>query len=267
MSFLCKLLAFFLIAANLPAAEQRLLRIAADPNNLPFSNDKLEGFENKIAELVAKELNAKIEYVWRAQRRGFFRETFKEGNCNLVMGVPWNFDPVLSTDPYYQSTYVAVSKKGKLPGLASLADERLKTARIGVHLVGDDGFNTPPVHALTELNIITNMVGFTIYGNYAESNPPSRIIDAVKNGEIDAAVVWGPFGGFFSRDQTSALVITPIPSPSPGDLPFTFKISMGVRKKDAELRDKLNEVIRRKKHEIQKILKDFHIPEIQLPEK
>jgi ABC-type amino acid transport substrate-binding protein len=127
---------------------RRVLRVAADPNNLPFSNQRLEGFENKLAALVAKDLGAELEYSWRAQRRGFFREMLKEGRCDLVMGVPAGFEMGLTTKPYYRSSYVFVTRKDRDLKLASLDDSALTNLTIGVQLVGDDGANPPAAHAL-----------------------------------------------------------------------------------------------------------------------
>src|SRR4051812_33001916 len=157
-----------------PAPSRRVLRIAADPNNLPFSNERREGFENKIADLLAQELVAEIEYTWHAQRRGFFRETLKDGNCDLVLGVPNHFERALTTQPYYRSSYVFVFRTDSGLSLQSLDDPALRGLRIGVQLVGNDGADTPPAHALARRGIITNMVGFTLYGNYRDPNPPAR---------------------------------------------------------------------------------------------
>ena len=242
-------------------AEQRILRIAADPNNLPFSNRAGEGFENKIAELIAHELSARIEYVWRAQRRGFFRETLKEGTCDLVLGVPAKFEMALTTVPYYRSTYAFVVPEESSLKLESLDDPALRTLRIGVHLIGDDGINTPPAHALAERNIITNLVGFSIYGDYAQPNPPRRIIEAVAKKEIDLAVIWGPLAGYFASRTNSGVRVIPLKTKAhPKDLPFAFDIAIGVRKKDTALRDELNEILLRKRQEIQRILAEYGVP-------
>jgi mxaJ protein len=250
---------FYLLVASVFAGEnENVLRIAADPNNLPFSNIKLEGFENKIAALVAKELGMEIEYVWHAQRRGFFRETLKEGNCDLVMGVPTGFQRALTTKPYYRSTYVFVSRADRELAITSLDDLRLRELKIGVHLIGDDGMNTPPAHALTDRGIITNLVGFTLYGDYAQPDPPARMLDAVVNGAIDVGVVWGPLAGYFATKQPARLRITPLPKND--DLPFTFAISVGVKKGKTQLRNRLDDVLTRKKEEITAILRDYGVP-------
>jgi mxaJ protein len=252
--------ALFLLAGLTFAAEEKpILRIASDPNNLPFSNQRLEGFENKIAALLAQELGMQLEYVWHAQRRGFFRETLKEGDCDLVMGVPAHFERALTTKPYYRSSYFFVTKREGGPNLTSLDDPRLRDLRIGVHLIGDDGMNTPPAHALTERGIITNLVGFTLYGDYAQPNPPARIIEAVASGDIDVAIVWGPFAGFFCRQQKVAMQLTALPKDP--NLAFQFAISIGVKKGKKELRDKVDEILARRKEEIRGILRDYGVPE------
>src|SRR4051794_33932587 len=171
-----------------PQAKKRVLRISADPNNLPFTNERREGFENKIAELLAADLGAELRYAWRAQRRGFFRQALKEGECDLVLGVPAGFDMALTTAPYYRSTYVFVTRRDRGLAVRSLDDPALKRLRVGVQIIGDDGTNTPPAHALARRGVIDNVQGFTVYGDYREDSPPARIIDAVARGEVDVAV-------------------------------------------------------------------------------
>ncbi|HKQ38743.1 MAG TPA: substrate-binding domain-containing protein [Verrucomicrobiae bacterium] len=237
------------------------LRIAADPNNLPFSNDKGEGFENKIAQVIARDLQMQIEYRWRAQRRGFFRETLKEGDCDLVLGVPTGFERALTTKPYYRASYVLVYRKDRGIALKSLDDPDLRTLPVGVQLIGDDGANTPPAHALAARNIVTNIVGFTVYGDYSQPNPPLRILDAVVNRQIDVAVVWGPPAGYFAKKHEGALEIVPLGADTRLEwLPMTFNISIGVKRSKKELRDKLNAVLERRRPEIEQILEEYGIP-------
>jgi ABC-type amino acid transport substrate-binding protein len=125
-----------------------VLRVCADPNNLPFSNERGEGFENKLAEMLAADLGAELRYTWWAQRRGFFRNTLRAGSCDVVLGVPAGFELALTTSPYYRSTYAFVSRKDRHLGVRSFDDEALRRLKVGVQLVGDDGANTPPAHAL-----------------------------------------------------------------------------------------------------------------------
>lgn len=250
-----------LIATGVAGGAQRVLKVCSDPNNLPFSNRAGEGFENRIAELIARDLNARVEYTWFAQRRGFVRNTLRAGLCDVILGVPARFDPVETTRPYYRSTYVFVTRTDRDLRLASLDDPRLKKLRIGVHVVGDDYANPPPVHALGKRKIIHNVSGYTVYGDYSRPNPPARLIEAVASDEIDVAIVWGPFGGYFGGQQSPALRITPIVPDNDGPgIPFVFDIALGVRKGDDALRSQLQGVLDHRRREIDAILRQFGVP-------
>ena len=243
----------------------RILRITADPNNLPFSNDRLEGFENKIARLLADELKATIQYQWRAQRRGFFRESLKRGDADLVLGVPTQSGMALTTAPYYRSTYVFVSRKDRNLQLASFGDPRLCRLKVGVQLVGSDGMDTPPAHALAERGAIDNVRGFTLFGDYGHPNPPARIIDAVVDGGVDVAIVWGPLAGFFANRSKVALDLAPVTPQVDGALQFAFDISLGVTRANSLLKDQLNEVLVKRRAEIDRILDQYNIPRVERP--
>jgi quinoprotein dehydrogenase-associated probable ABC transporter substrate-binding protein len=228
-AFLCAFVSLCLCgSASAQAAKQ--FRVCADPFNFPFSNRQLEGFENKIASLLAKELGETVSYVWWGQRRGFIRNTMnaslKEARCDVVMGVPSGYDLVQPTKPYYRSTYVFVYPKGKGLHIQSLDDPILKKLKIGVHLFGDDYTNPPPVHELSKRGVVNNVIGFDTF--YSLKNPPSRIIDAVASGKIDVAIVWGPAAGYFAARERVPLEVVPVPS-GKTDLPFAFDISLGVR--------------------------------------
>lgn len=247
-----------------PAASARGeggFRVCADPQNLPFSNDKGEGFENKIAELLAKDFGAKLSYVWWGQRRGFIRNTMdatlKGGRCDFVIGVPAGYDLVSTTRPYYRSTYVFVYAKGKGLSIRSLDDQVLKKIRIGVHLLGDDYTNPPPVHELGKRGVVDNVTGFSTF--YSAENPPSAIVDAVAGGKIDVAIVWGPIAGYFAQRQRVPLELVPIPSKK-GDLPFEFDIAMGVKRGNEAQRARLVEVLNRRQAEIEGILRQYGVP-------
>jgi quinoprotein dehydrogenase-associated probable ABC transporter substrate-binding protein len=246
-----------------PAPRKLVLQVSADPNNLPFTNDRLAGFENKIAAILAEELGTGLEYAWRAQRRGFFRQALKEGECDLVMGVPVGFDMATTTAPYYRSSYVFVSRKDRALGISSFDDPKLKKLKVGVQLVGDDGYNTPPAHALSSRGHVENLVGFTLYGDYAEPNPPARIVDAVAKGDVDIAVVWGPTAGYFAKKAPVPLEVTPVkPAVDADGLPFTFGISLGVRRGNTELRDRLDAILKTRKAAIDRILDDYGVPRV-----
>jgi mxaJ protein len=153
-------LASTVAAAGCPSRPARpSLRVCADPNNLPFSNRAGAGFENRIAELLASDRHATLEYTWWAQRRGFVRNTLAAGACDVLIGVPSGFDPVATTRPYYRSSYVFVSKRDRTRDLHSFDDPRLPALRIGVQMIGDDFANTPPAHALARRGMTRNVVG------------------------------------------------------------------------------------------------------------
>ena len=257
------LLALLLLgAAPAPAP----LRVCADPNNLPFSNARGEGFENRIAELLARELDTRVEYTWWAQRRGLVRHTLAAGACDLLVGVPAGWDPVLATRPYYRSTYVFAWRRDRALDVRSLDDPRLRTLRVGVQLIGDNGVNTPPAHALARRGIVHNIRGYPVYGDYERPSPGARILRAVADDEIDVAVVWGPLAGYFADRLTTPLTYAPVtPSLDPPALRFTFAMAAGVRKRDTALRDRLQAALDRRADEVRTILDAYAVPRVEQP--
>lgn len=248
--------------AKIPASETAL-RVCADPNNLPFSNEKREGFENKIAELLGREMNLPVEYTWWAQRRGFFRNTLRAGLCDVVIGVPESFELAATTAPYYRSTYVFVSRRDRNLNIKSFDDEQLKNLKIGVVMIGDDGTNTPPAHALSNRGITKNVAGYMIYGDYRQPNPPARIVDAVAKGEVDVAIVWGPLAGYFAKKEKTPLKIQLVsPQIDLPYLPFVYDISFGVRRGEDELKTKIEQILSRRRGEIEKILDEYGVPRV-----
>ncbi|ESZ42030.1 amino acid ABC transporter substrate-binding protein [Mesorhizobium sp. L2C066B000] len=252
-------IAFVFLTAT---ADARELRVCADPNNLPFSNAAGQGFENRIAEIVASDLGAKLTYTWWAQRRGFIRNTLKAGLCDLVPGTPSNLEMLRTTTPYYRSSYVFVTRRDG-PDVASFNDPRLRDMRIGVQLIGNDGANSPPVQALGRRGIVGHLVGYPVYGDYSAPNPPARIVEAVASGEIDLAVVWGPLAGYFAARQKVPLRITPVAPRIDGpQLPMIYDISMGVRREDDALRGDVNGALSRHKGEIDALLSQYGVPRL-----
>jgi mxaJ protein len=237
------------------------LRVCADPNNMPFSNDRGEGFENRLAELLAADMGRRVEYTWWAQRRGFVRNTLGAARCDVVMGVPTRFALVEATRPYYRSTYVFLSRRDRYRDLGSFDDQRLRHLRIGVQIVGDDYANTPPAHALSARGLVQNVVGYSVLGNYAEPNPPARVVDAVVRGDVDVAVVWGPLAGYFARRSPVLLEITAVRAQSADERrSLVFDMSLGVRRGDTANRARLDEVLARRRPEIDRLLAQFGVP-------
>lgn len=255
------------LASIRKGASPKKLRVCADPNNLPFSNKQGEGFENKIAEVLARDLHAEVEYLWWAQRRGFVRNTLKAGDCDLIMGIATGVEMLLTTAPYYRSTYVFVSRKDRALHIRSFDSPRLKQLKIGVQIIGDDYANTPPVHALARRGI-TNVKGYRVLEDYRQPNPPARILDAVLRGEVDIAVVWGPLAGYFAGQQRIPLQLTPVaPRLDPPSPPFVYDISMGVRQKELGFKREIEAAIGRNRSEIDRILAEYHVPRVDMPQR
>lgn len=249
-----------LIAAG-GAADGRELRVCADPNNLPFSNDRGEGFENKIAELIAAGLGAELKYTWWAQRRGFVRNTLKAGDCDVWPGVISGFELLATSRPYYRSSYVFVTREDRGLDIASFDDPRLHQLTIGVQMVGNDAMNTPPTHALARRGIIANVRGFMLYGNYSQPDPTAAIVDAVADGKVDVAIVWGPLAGYFGDRATHTLRLTPISPPMDGpQWPMVFDIAMGLRRDEPAFKNEINRELVRNQAAIAAILARYHVP-------
>jgi mxaJ protein len=237
------------------------LRVCADPQNMPFTNQKREGFDNKIADVIARELGDSVSYAWWPSRRGYLRNTLSAGTCDLVIGVPIGFDPVATSKPYYRSTYYIVSRADKKLGIASLDDARLKKLRVGVNLLDGDYTNTPPAHALSAHGISgPGVVGFP--GFYDEEHQPGEIIDSLAKGYIDVALVWGPIAGYFAKKSGVPMTLTALPDSDSVDLPFAYSVAIGTRRSDRELRSLIDEILVRKKPEIDRILMEYNVPTI-----
>ena len=257
----CLLLAALLAPTSCSLVRQRQLVACADPNNLPFSNRAGDGFENKLAALIAGQLHAKLSYVWWAQRRGYVRNTLGEAKCDFWPGVASNVEMVATSRPYYRSTYVFVSRaKDGLIGL-TLDDPRLRKLRIGVQMVGDDGMNTPPAHALSRRGIIGNVRGYMLYGDYRQPNPPAEIVRAVGRGDVDVALVWGPLAGYFAGRSPEKLRLEPVtPWLDDAQWPMAYDISVGVQKNNSRLLREIDRVLGQHKAEVDALLTRYGVP-------
>jgi mxaJ protein len=232
--------------------------VCADPDNLPASNQKHEGYEIKIAELVANTWGWKVEYAWWPVRRGFFGRALNGGYCDVAITAPSGLDMAGVTKPYFRSGYYIVYRKDKGYDLTSIADSTFRRLRIGVHILNSDAENTPPAMALSKFGVVGNLVGFPT--NYSDLYRPEDIIKAVENDSIDVAIVWGPAAGYWVKQSKVPLVMNKVQEHEVDGFPFEFSMGMGVRRRDRGLRDSLQTVLDAKHGDIEKILNDFGVP-------
>ena len=240
------------------AADTHILRICADPNNLPFSNRQSEGFENKLAQILSHDLSLELKYVWFSERKNFLRNSLGAGLCDAVLGVPIDIDDALVTRPYYRSTYVVVTRADRRLKIESLYDPQLKGLRIGIHVVEDD--YAPPAHLLASQGLSANIVGYSLLGAYGAPNPPARLMDAVAAGAVDVAIVWGPLAGYFARKSATPLSIETVSPTRFQMIPFTYSIGVGVRKGNEALRDAIQNVLDKECPKVQRLLQEYGIP-------
>jgi mxaJ protein len=249
-------------SAGADPSQSGVLRVCGDPDNLPFSNQKQEGFENRIAALLARELGDTLVFTWWPQRRGFVRNTLRARECDVIVGVPGGFDPVLETKPYYRSTYYIVTRTDRKLRIASLDDPALRKLKIAVNLIGEDYTNPPPAHALGARGI--PVVGYSTF--YNAEHRPEDIVNAVADRKVDVAIVWGPLAGYFAKRASVPLTLVPLPdSVDRTGYPFAYDIAVGVRRSDKALKARIEDVLDRKREEIGAILQEYNVPSFARP--
>lgn len=248
-------------AATKAQSSGRKLKVCSDPDNLPFSNGRREGFENRIAEILARDLNARLEYTWGAQGRGQMRNTLNAGLCDVITGVPASVERLATPKPYYRSGYVFLSRQDRRLRVSSFDSPELRRLKIGVHSIGRDDMNASPVHALARRSLVRNIRAYRVLDDGSKPNSPARIIEAVAKGEIDIAVAGGPLAGFFARQQKTPLVLVPVPEERGStSSPLAFDVSMAVRRSDTGLREELNAALERNRKVIDHLLETYGVP-------
>lgn len=256
------------LAQEAGAATDKVLRVCEDPNNLPFSNRAGEGFENKIAELFARELGWKLEYTWFPQRMGFIRNTLRRRDpntnqfaCDLVMGVPAGFELASTTKPYYRSIYTLVYLKGKgLDSVQAPADLiKLEPAKLRALKLGVTG-GTPPADWLLKYGLFNQVVSYQTQSGDPERYPGEIVEKDLAAGKIDVAFVWGPIAGYFAKNAAAGMALVPF-EPAP-DIHFDFRIAMGVRFGEREWKDRIERLIEANRGPIQAILAAYGVPQL-----
>jgi quinoprotein dehydrogenase-associated probable ABC transporter substrate-binding protein len=230
------------------------LRVCADPANLPFSNEQGQGFENKIADIVAGDLKIPVEYTWFPQATGFIRNTLFAKRCDVVLGYAQGDDLVLNTNAYYRSTYALVYRAGAgLDGVDSLADPRLRDKRVGI-IAG-----TPPSASMIRLGLMQHAKPYPLMVDRRYDSPAERMIGDIRSGDIDAGVLWGPIGGYFAGRGGEKLVLVPLLKET-GEPRMAYRITFGVRNLEDEWKHQLNDIIARHQAEIDAVLLQYGVP-------
>ncbi len=239
---------------SIELVDPKVLRVCADPHNLPFSNEKGEGFENKLAELFAAKLNKKLDYMYFPQATGFVRMTLGAHRCDVIMGFPQGDDLVQGTNPYYRTAYALVAKPGSgLEDVATLEDERLKGKHIGI-VAG-----TPPATNMAVNGLMANAKPYALMVDTRIESSAEAMIADLTSGKIDAAILWGPMAGFYAQKANPPLHVTPLVKEKTGPR-LAFRIGMGVRGADQNWKRLLNRMIQENQPAINKILIDFGVP-------
>jgi len=236
--------------------DPNVLRVCADPSNMPFTDKSGEGFENKLAELVAAETGRKsVSYTWFPSVIGFVRNTLAAHRCDVIMGYAQGGDAVQSTNAYYRSVYVLVYPKGSdIAGAETIGDPKLAGKRIGVVE------STPPTAAMAANHLMRTAKVYPLaVDTRVTESMAERMLRDMKAGTIDAAVLWGPMAGYYAREMKADVVLVPLVKEKAGQR-MAYRITMGVRRSDQEWKRTLNKVIRKKQAEINRILLDYNVP-------
>ncbi len=244
----------FFVSAG-PANAAPVLRVCADPDNMPFSNDKGEGFENKLAELIAERLGDDLEYTWFTENTGYVPNTMGNGACDLVMGYAQGTGLIEDTNPYYHTSYVLITRENNatLKDVESLSDPRLKQKRIGLFA------RTPPASILAMHGLTSHAKPFENTTGESQAKAAEAMIEEIASGELDAGLLWGPVGGYYAQRAEVPLRVTPLVKESAG--PNTlYGITMGVRPNEPQFKHEINKVLADNQHDINVILQDYSVP-------
>src|SRR5436305_9479705 len=239
---------------SIELVDPKVLRVCADPNNMPFSTDRGEGFENKLAELLADKLGKGLSYSWYPQATGFVRNTLAAHKCDVIMGIPQGDDLVQVTNPYYRTAYALVFKQGHgLEGVDTLGDPRLKGKRVGV-VAG-----TPPGNNMAANGLMANAKPYPLVIDTRVDSSAAAMMHDLAAGDIDAGVLWGPMAGYYARQSTPAVAVVPLVKETAGPR-LAYRIAMGVRYPDQEWKRQLNRTIQDNQPAINKLLLSFGVP-------
>jgi quinoprotein dehydrogenase-associated probable ABC transporter substrate-binding protein len=241
-------------AGSLELVDPNVFRACGDPRNLPFSNDKGEGFENKLAELFAAKLGKKLSYTYFPQATGFVRMTLGSFRCDIIMGFPQGDDQAQVTIPYYRTTYALVVKRGSgLEDVTAISDPKLKDKRIGIVA------KTPPSTNMAINGLLAHAKSYPLFIDTRADSSAEAMMDDLAKGDIDCGILWGPMAGYYAGRATPPLVVVPLTRETTGPQ-MTYRIGMAVRAADQEWKRTLNRLIMENQTEINKLLISYNIP-------
>jgi mxaJ protein len=235
------------------ATQSKALRVCGDPDNLPYSNEKLQGFENKIAAVIAADLGATPSYTWWPHQRGLVKNTLEAGTCDVIFGVPEGLETVLGTKPYYRSSYVIAYRKGGGHAVSSLDAPELKKLRIGVYA------NTPVEESLARRGLLDHLAAYSLFFDpQGDRDRPAKLLDDLIAGTVDVAIPWGPLAGYYVKKLNAPLEMVPLPDET--GVPLSFSVGMGVKKGNRDLKNQLEASIDRRQAEIRAVLEEYGVP-------
>ena len=229
------------------------LRVCADPNNLPFSNEAGEGFENRIVQLIGKELGKEVRYTWYPQSTGFVRNTLKLRQCDLISGIATTSETVQNTNSYYHSAYSMVYRQSLGEPLTSFSDPRLKTLRLGI-IAG-----TPPVDVLAVQGLLSNIKSYHLLADTRRHTPAKQAVLDVASGETDVAFIWGPIAGYYAKQSDEPLTVTPLLNEN-RRIRMNHRVSMAVRHNETDWKHTINAALARLQPQIDEILMEYGVP-------
>ncbi len=240
-------------AQTAEAVDRSALRVCADPSNLPYSNKAGEGFENRIAELLAAELGLPVRYTWFPQTVGFVRNTLMARKCDLVIGISLGFELLQNTNPYYRSSYALVYRTNTGLDISSLDDPILKQKRLGVVA------RTPPATLLAKYGLMGQVKPYHLVADTRFNQPGKEMVKDIAAGEVDIGVLWGPIAGYYAKQHNPPITVVPLVS-KPGEVKLDYRITMGIRFNEPDWKHRLNGLIEQKQAEFDAILLDYGVP-------
>jgi quinoprotein dehydrogenase-associated probable ABC transporter substrate-binding protein len=240
---------------NVPdLVNRKALRVCATPANLPYSNEQLEGFENKIANIIAEELKLPVEYTWFPQAPGMVRKTLAAKRCDVMMQTVQADELTQNTNAYYRTTYAIIYKKNQgLDGVTSIFDEKLKDKRVGIQA------GQPAADYVAKAGLMVKAKPYLLQVDTRYFNPMKDMIDDLRKGDIDVAILWGPYAGYYTRGDDS-LTVVPMLEEQPGLSKLEYRLTMGVRNGEQDWKRQLNAIIKKRQGDIDKVLLEYRVP-------